>query len=202
MNENNGFSQEDFVREWFRAHPDRDIPHLESKPSIEQAWFEETGARIEDVDRAIRRLAESGELLKVRKGVYRRNSDAARSKIVDNFSEFTSQAALERDLFCCTICLEPADHKRDVHVVAVSAFEFGGAPLLSNARTVCSFHKVALELLDRHGDISSVQLKKTMDRILRSHKASSGNGLVLAEELLGSLERYVGASGLNWRELA
>lgn len=202
MNENNHISQEDFVREWFRAHSDRDIPHLESKPLIELAWLEQTGSRIEDVDRAIRRLAESGELIKVRKGVYRHDSEAAPSKSGGFFSEFTSQAALERDLFSCAICLEPADHKRDVHVVAVTAFELGGAPVLSNARTVCSFHKVALELLDRRGGISSVKVRNVIDRILKSQKSSSENGLVLAEELLRSLERHSGTSGLNWREIA
>ena len=202
MNENNNISQEDFVREWFRAHSDRDIPHLESKPLIELAWLEQTGSRIEDVDRAIRRLAESGELIKVRKGVYRCDSEAGPSKTGGVFSEFTSQAALERDLFCCTICLEPADYKSDVHVVAVTAFELGGAPLLSNARTVCSFHKIALELLDRRGNISSVKVRNTIDRILKSQKVSSENGLAFAEELLRSLERHSGASGINWREIA
>ena len=201
MNENNSISQEDFVRDWFRAHSDRDIPHLESKPLIEQAWLEQTGSRIEDVDRAIRRLAESGELIKVRKGVYRHDSTAVQSRSGGTFTEFTSQAALERDSFCCTICLEPADHKRDVHVVAVTPFELGGAPLLSNARTVCSFHKLALELLDKRGNISSVRVRKTLDRILKTQNASSGNGLVLAEELLRSFERHTGSSELNWREM-
>ena len=201
MNDNKGISQEDFVREWFRAHSDRDIPHLESKPLIEQAWLQEMGSRIEDVDRAIRRLAESGELIKVRKGVYRHNSEASPSKNGGTFSEFTSQAALERDLFCCTICHEPADKNRDLHVVAVTAFELGGAPLLSNARTVCSFHKVALDLLDGRGKISSIQVRKTMDRIIKSQKAPSGNGMQLAEELLRSLERHNGGPGLNWREI-
>jgi hypothetical protein len=202
VNENNHISQEDFVREWFRAHPDRDIPHLESKPLIEQAWLEQTGSRIEDVDRAIRRLAEFGELTKVSKGVYRLASEAALSKSGGAFSEFTSQAALERDVFCCTICHEPSDHKRDVHVVPVTAFELGGSSLLSNARTVCSFHKVALELLDKGGNISSVKVRNTIDRIFKSQKAASGSGLVLAEEMLRSLESHVGASGVNWREIA
>jgi hypothetical protein len=202
VNEQNNVSQEDFVRDWFRANSDRDIPHLESKPLIEKAWLEQTGSRIEDVDRAIRRLAESGELTKVRKGVYRHDSDAMQSKSGVAFSEFTSQAALERDSFCCTICLQPADHKLDVHVVPVTAFEVGGAPLLSNARTVCSFHKVALDLLDRSGNISSVKLRNTIDRILKFRKAPAGNGLLLAQELLRSLERHNDETGLNWRDIA
>lgn len=201
MNENIGMSQEEFVREWFRAHSDRDIPHLESKPLIEQAWLTKTGSRIEDVDRAIRRLAESGELVKVRKGVYRYNSENEKPTDSSGFSEFTSQAALERDLFSCTICLEPADHRLDLHVIAVTAFDLGGSNLLSNARTVCSFHKVALELLDKRGNISSVRVRKTLDRILRSQEPPAGNGLVLAEELLRSLERHNGTTGINWREI-
>jgi hypothetical protein len=199
--DNQRISQEDFVREWFRLNPDRDIPHLESKPLIEEAWLESTGSRIEDVDRAIRKLSEAGELVKIRKGVYRFNSTPLPGSSKLEFSEFTRQATLERDSFCCAICKETADHRRNLHVIPITPFDFGGLAVLSNARTVCSFHKVALELLDKNGDISSTKVRNVIDRILYEKATVLGNGLVLAEDLLQSLERHIGPSGVNWREL-
>jgi hypothetical protein len=186
---NKGISQEDFVREWFRQNPDRDIPHLESKPLIEH------------VDRAIRRLSESGELLKISKGVYRLNSAPLVGGTKPGFSDFTCQATLERDSFCCSICGEPAGHRSNLHVIPITPFKLGGLPVLSNSRTVCSFHKVAFSLLDRNGDISSAKVKSIIDRILQGRSGSREDGLVFADNLLHSLETHIGASGVNWKEL-
>jgi hypothetical protein len=64
-------TQIQFIKEWFIAHPNKDITHEESKKAIERAYEKKTGKRLEDCDRGIRSLAQRGFLIKIEKGVYR-----------------------------------------------------------------------------------------------------------------------------------
>ena len=64
-------SQTEFVKDWFIKRADRDISHEESKPGIEDDYLKIAKKRFEDVDRTIRKLAQIGFLIKIRKGWYR-----------------------------------------------------------------------------------------------------------------------------------
>ena len=60
-------SQTEFVKEWFIKRPNRDVSHEESKAEIEAEYFKITKKRFEDVDRSIRKLAQIGFLIKIKR---------------------------------------------------------------------------------------------------------------------------------------
>ena len=76
-------SQTEFVKKWFIKRPNRDVSHEESKAEIEAEYFEITGKRFEDVDRSIRKLAQIGFLIKIKKGWYRYDPKLAIIRITD-----------------------------------------------------------------------------------------------------------------------
>ena len=87
-------SQEAFVYSWFKKNPNRPIPHSESKAAIEASYRRQYGERLEDSDRAIRKLGQEGKLIREAKGIYRY---AAGCSALAGFSRYASN--LSRN--CC-----------------------------------------------------------------------------------------------------
>ena len=97
-------SQTAFVKEWFIKRPNRDISHEESKSGIENEYFKITKRRFEDVDRSIRKLAQIGFLIKIKKGWYRYDPKLASIRTLEDFSASDKKQILERDGYKCVIC--------------------------------------------------------------------------------------------------
>ena len=195
-------SQEEFVLKWFASNPDKNISHVESNPRIERAWMDFTGSRMEDPDRAIRRLAAQGDLVKVSKGVYRFDSKLAENPTTEDFTDFTRQAVLERDGFECLACGANADNFLDLHVVHKVPIVSGGASVLSNGLTLCSFHKVARELVDPSGKLSRQAVRNLLDCIKPGGRIELVDAVVVAEELLRILEENTVGGKISWKSLA
>lgn len=94
-------SQLDFVLAYFQNRPNEVIPHSKSKPEIEELWYAEFGTRMEDPDRAIRRLYEDGILQRVSKGVYQYSPGVDSPK---EFSEYAKATVLASQDFVCANC--------------------------------------------------------------------------------------------------
>lgn len=61
---------EDYVKEYFKSHPNREIPVSEATEDIKKKYLEETGEIVKDVGRVIRLLYELDFLEKPSRGVY------------------------------------------------------------------------------------------------------------------------------------
>lgn len=200
MTNRSGLSQEEFVRIWFEKNADRDVPHIESKPAIEAEWLEKFGSRIEDVDRAIRKLAEQGELVKVRNGVYRFDLQEKTVKLETEFTEFTKTAALERDGFACIMCGAQSDHINDIHVLPISRFEVGGRSSLSNAQTLCSFHALADRLSDGLGGLSRQEMRRILDQVRPGGRITLGDARKFGADFLNALELNASEKRVVWKD--
>lgn len=199
MNKTGGISQEDFVKLWFASNPDRDISHLESKPAIENAWLTENGSRIEDADRAIRKLAEQGILRKVKNGVYRYESNQTSSQDSEMFSEFTKTAIFERDGFQCKVCGATPNQRVDLHVVPILRFELGGNSSVSNGQTVCSVHKIIDNLINNSKNISRSELRKLLDKLSPRGKFDMIDNRRFLSDLLEIVEKNSRDQHIIWK---
>jgi hypothetical protein len=131
----------EFIRNYFLAHPNQDLSHAQSKQEIEDAYFAEMGTRLEDSDRAIRRLHQQGFLIKVAKGVYRYDPNAVHKR--DDLFEFDSETKkriLERDEYKCVICGLGKENGVELQIDHILARQYGGKASYENGQTLCAAH--------------------------------------------------------------
>ena len=134
-------SQEAFVFSWFKKNPNRPIPHSESKAAIESSYRRQYGERLEDSDRAIRKLGQEGKLIREAKGIYRYDP-AHRPKKVANlgFDADTRQRILRRDGYRCVVCGLGVADGVELQVDHRVPQDKGGKGVLSNGQTLCGPH--------------------------------------------------------------
>ena len=77
-------SQIEFVRSYFLQRPMVIISHTQAKADLEAAYLTVMGKRLEDSDRAIRKLHGDGFLEKVAKGQYMYNPETSGRKDFDD----------------------------------------------------------------------------------------------------------------------
>ncbi len=133
-------SQYDFVKAYFMQRPNEPIPHSESKKEIEGSWYTLTGKRMEDSDRAIRKLHGEGFLVKVKKGVYMYDPSYVHKREDNDFSAADKQVILERDNYKCVICGASANEGWEMHIDHIKPRSLGGTNEKSNGQVLCSRH--------------------------------------------------------------
>ena len=143
-------SQRSFVLEWFKANPRRSVGHAESKRAIEETYFEKFRERLEDSDRAIRKLAQEGKLIKESKGVYRYDPDHAEGRInLQDFDGPTKLAILARDGHCCVVCGRGHSDGVELQIDHRIPREKGGEGSLRNGQTLCGAHNYQKKILSQ-----------------------------------------------------
>lgn len=63
-------TQLDLLLEFFKKHPNKNIPHPKIVDWAVKEWKKRTGNVFRDPDRGIRTLHQKGLLIKIKKGVY------------------------------------------------------------------------------------------------------------------------------------
>jgi hypothetical protein len=128
-------SQEAFVYSWFKKNPNRPIPHSESKAAIEASYRRQYGERLEDSDRAIRKLGQEGKLIREAKGIYRYDPAHRPGKAAKlGFDAATRRRILQRDDYRCVVCGKGVADGVDLQVDhRVPQFK-GGKGTLSNGQ--------------------------------------------------------------------
>ena len=97
-------SQKEFVKEWFRNNPNREIASAEFKSVIEGLYEKAFGKRFEDVDRQIRALNQEGFLVRIKKGVFKYVPGAEHHRVLEDFTQAERNQILKRDGYKCVIC--------------------------------------------------------------------------------------------------
>ncbi|MEW6482093.1 MAG: HNH endonuclease [bacterium] len=70
----------DWLIEYFKAHPKEDMPHGPVVDWVEARYKQLYNKKPRDTWRSIRNLHESGFLIKVKKGIYRYDPEAAKQR--------------------------------------------------------------------------------------------------------------------------
>ncbi len=133
-------SQNDLIVRFFEDNPDRDIPHPEVVDWATATYQKRKGDVFRDPDRAIRKLAQSGFLIKVKKGVYRYDPTKAHKRELEDFTPAQKEAIFKRDDYKCVQCGRGKKEGVELHADHIKAKDFGGEATIENGQTLCSQH--------------------------------------------------------------
>ncbi|MCL6536289.1 MAG: HNH endonuclease [Armatimonadetes bacterium] len=177
----------ELVQEYFQQHPNTDLPHGPVVDWVTEQWRlqgNETPPR--DPWRVIRHLHQEGWLIKVRKGVYRYDPEAAGRVALDDFTPEQKQAILERDQYRCVICGKGLADGVELHVDHIRPRYLGGRSEIENGQTLCAqcnFRKKVykqtetgkrmfirlLQLAEKEGDLQMVAFCREVLRVYEKH---------------------------------
>jgi hypothetical protein len=133
-------TQEELVKEFYSNNPNRAIPHQESVDWLTKEYEERTGEKFRDPDRAIRKLFQSGFLIKVRKGVYKYDPEYVVTRVLEDFTDQQKKEIFKRDGYRCVICGRGKAEGIELHADHIKAKDFGGKAEITNGQTLCAEH--------------------------------------------------------------
>lgn len=130
------------ILEYFKAHPNEDLPHGPVVDWVEEQRVKSGGTKPRDTWRAIRDLSDKGKLIKVRKGVYRYDPSYVHEVELFDFPPKIKEQIFKRDNYKCVVCGRGrkdgveicADHRRPRRL--------GGGNTLDNGQTLCTEHNL------------------------------------------------------------
>ena len=192
-------SQTEFVKEWFIKRPNRDISHDESKAGIEDAYFKIAKKRFEDVDRTIRKLAQVGFLIKVKKGWYRYDPKKANMRILEDFSATNKKQILERDGYRCVICGKGAKDGIDLQVDHIKPKELGGSATISNGQTLCASHNFRKKISSQT-ETGKKMFIRLLDSVKESDDKNASKIEKFCEEILRVFEKHDIDGHIKWKK--
>ena len=140
MPENKKISQIEFVRSYFMQRPLQVITHAKAKADLETAYLTVMGKRLEDSDRAIRKLYGDGFLQKVAKGQYMYDPETSGKNVFDEFSSSEKKEILERDGYKCVVCGLGREDGLELHIDHIKPRSLGGQGTVQNGQTLCAPH--------------------------------------------------------------
>ena len=89
--------QADLIMEYFKKHPKREIEHPEIVDWVVAEYKKRTGEVFRDPDRAIRKLSQEGELIKIKKGIYKYDPDLVTNRELEDFTPEQRELIFKRD---------------------------------------------------------------------------------------------------------
>lgn len=134
--------QSDLIMEYYKNHPNQDIPHPKIVDWVVSEYKKRTGKVFRDPDRAIRKLAQEGTLIKVTKGVYRYDPDYIVNRELYDFSNEQKKQILKRDDYKCVVCGRGSEDGIELQVDHIKPKDLGGTNHISNGQTLCAPHNV------------------------------------------------------------
>ncbi|MBI2546952.1 MAG: HNH endonuclease [Candidatus Aenigmarchaeota archaeon] len=132
--------QADLIMEYFKNHPKREIKHPEIVDWVVAEYKKRTGTVFRDPDRAIRKLSQEGQLIKISKGVYKYDSNFIKNKELEDFTETQKEAIFERDNYRCVVCGKGRKDGVEIHADHIRPKDLGGKATIDNGQTLCAQH--------------------------------------------------------------
>lgn len=187
-------TQEELVKEFYLKNPNREIQHKEAVDWLTDEYKKRTGEVFRDPDRSIRKLSQSGFLIKIRKGVYKYDPDYVENRQLEDFTPSEKKAIFERDGYKCAVCGLGVKDGLELHVDHLIAKDKGGKAEISNGQTLCSIHNF------RKKNYGQTETGKKMFIRLQELSAEIGDEKILefCEEVLKVYDR-LGINGhIEW----
>ena len=133
-------SQIEFVRSYFIQRPLVVISHAQAKSDLETAYLTVMGKRLEDSDRAIRKLFGDGFLQKVAKGQYMYDPETSGKKEFNEFTQSEKNEIFKRDNYKCVVCGLGRENGLDLHIDHIKPRSAGGQGVIENGQVLCAPH--------------------------------------------------------------
>ena len=183
--------------EYFRKNPNRDIRHPEIVDWATAEWLARTrGKRLRDPDRAIRKLSQSGFLVKISKGVYRYDPELANKRELEDFSQAQKEMIMKRDGYKCVVCGKGRDSGVELQVDHIKPKDQGGKATIENGETLCAQHnfqkknyrqtesgkRFFIRLYEASKAINDKQTQDFCSQILEVYEKNKVNGHIVWEK--------------------
>jgi 5-methylcytosine-specific restriction endonuclease McrA len=130
----------ELVLEYFQARPNQELDHGPVVDWVTQEYLKDNPTSPRDPWRAIRSLAQKGIFIKVRKGVYRYDSEFITNRELEDFTAEQKRQIFERDSWKCVQCGRGLAEGIELHADHVKAKDMGGKAIIENGQTLCAQH--------------------------------------------------------------
>jgi hypothetical protein len=140
MEDKNAPSQLNLIMEYFNKNLNRNIKHPEVVDWVVAEFKNRTGRVFRDPDRGIRKLAQEGHLIKVRKGVYRYDPEFEVVKKLEDFTPSQKESIMRRDNYRCVLCGRGRDDGVELQVDHIRPKDLDGKAEIENGETLCTQH--------------------------------------------------------------
>lgn len=188
-------SQEKFLLSYFMKNPERNIPHKEIVDWATQEYKKRFDRVLRDPDRAIRKLSQSGYLIKVSKGIYKYDPEYIMNRQLEDFSPADRKAILERDGYKCVVCGIGRGSGIDLHVDHIKSKDLGGKATFSNGQTLCAQHNF------RKKNYKQTETGKKMFITLRRAALEIGDEdtVRFCEDILATFDKHNVNGHIDWK---
>lgn len=132
--------QSNLVMEFFKKNPHREIAHPEVVDWVVDEYKKRIGKVFRDPDRAIRKLAQEGQLIKIKKGVYKFDPSFVKHRELEDFTPVQREVIFKRDNYRCVFCGHGRAEGVEIQVDHIKPKDLGGKAEISNGQTLCAPH--------------------------------------------------------------
>ena len=147
-------NRSDLIMEYFRKNLNQNIQHPGIVGWVVQEYKKRTGKVFRDPDRAIRKLSQQGQLIKIAKEVYKYDPNFINNRELEDFSPQQKAEIFKRDNFRCVICGRGKAEGIDIHADHIKPKEFGEKLKLKTAK------RFVLNITFRKNIISRLKLER------------------------------------------
>lgn len=193
MSEKNEVSQFDLIMEYFKKYPKRDIKHPEIVDWVTAEYKKRTGKVFRDPDRAIRKLSQEGQLIKISKGIYKFDPDFIINRELEDFTTSQKAEIFKRDGYRCVICGKGPADGIEIQADHIKPKELGGKSEIINGQTLCAQHnfqkkyykqtetgkKMFIRLYELAKHNKDKELLKFCEEVLEVYETNNINGHVV-----------------------
>ena len=133
---------EELILDFFMNYPETEFRHAPVEEWVAAQYIieNEGSSPPQDVRRVVRRLAEIGRLIKVRRGVFKYDPDYDHEVDSQGFLDSVKQAIFQRDNYRCVVCNLGQDDGVEIAADHKIPRSRGGTNTLENGETLCITH--------------------------------------------------------------
>ncbi len=186
-------SQEQVIMKFFENNPNRDIHHPEVVDWATNFYENKYNTKFRDPDRAIRKLHQSGKLIKISKGIYSYNPELVKNNKISDFTAKQKAEIFKRDDYKCVKCGMGKREGEELHVDHVKPRDKGGLSTNENGQTLCAKHnflkknlgmtetgkKMFLRILESSKENNEIELQKFCEDVLAQYEKHNMNGHIV-----------------------
>lgn len=132
----------DLVMEYFKRHPNKDLPHGPVVDWVEKQYLKLYGKKPRDTWRQIRKFHQEGKLIKVKKGIYRYEPDHVKEIELFDFSPNIKEEIFKRDNYRCVVCGRGRENGVEISADHIKPRDRGGTNIVENGQTLCMEHNL------------------------------------------------------------
>lgn len=181
--------------EYFESNPNRPIPHPEVVDWLTSEYENRTGQVFRDPDRAIRKLAQEGKLVKLGKGLYKYDPELISKPDLSDFTIAEKEQIFRRDNYRCVMCGKGRPDGIEIHADHIKPKDLGGKATIQNGQTLCAAHNF------RKKTYKQTETGKKM--FIRLYELSKSEGDRETEDfcryLLEGFEKYQINDHIEWK---